>query len=69
MTSRLRSPGQGGIASPPRLRTGTGPGGVAAAIGATTPAAGTGPAGGMPAGLVQRVLGRLNASREFMLHG
>jgi pilus assembly protein CpaF len=62
MTSRLRSPGQGGIASPPPLRTGTGPAGVAAAIGATTPTAGTGPAGGMPAGLVQRVLERLAAN-------
>jgi pilus assembly protein CpaF len=60
MTSRLRSPGRGGIASPPPLRTG--PGGVPAAIGATTPAAGTGPAAGMPAGLVQRVLGRLAAN-------
>jgi pilus assembly protein CpaF len=62
MTSQIRSPGQGGIAAPPRLRTGTGPAGVPAATGATTPGAGTGPVGGMPAGLVQRVLGRLAAN-------
>ena len=61
MTSQVRSPGLGGNGHPPRSRTGVGTGapGTAQAVSA---GAGTGPVGGMPAGLVQRVLGRLVAN-------
>jgi pilus assembly protein CpaF len=61
MTSQVRSPGLAGNGHPPRSRTGAGTGGPATAQ-AVSAGAGTGPIGGMPAGLVQRVLGRLVAN-------
>jgi pilus assembly protein CpaF len=61
MTSQVRSPGLAGNGHPPRSRTGAGTGGPATAH-AVSAGAGTGPVGGMPAGLVQRVLGRLVAN-------
>ena len=61
MTSQVRSPGLAGNGHPPRSRTGAGAGGPAPAH-AVSAGAGTGPVGGMPAGLVQRVLGRLVAN-------
>ena len=61
MTSQVRSPGLAGNGHPPRSRTGAGTGGPATAQ-AVSAGAGTGPVGGMPAGLVQRVLGRLVAN-------
>jgi pilus assembly protein CpaF len=61
MTSQVRSPGLAGNGHPPRSRTGAGTGGPATAQ-AVSAGAGTGPIGGMPTGLVQRVLGRLVAN-------
>jgi hypothetical protein len=61
MTSQVRSPGLAGNGHPPRSRTGAGTGGPATAH-AVSAGAGTGPIGGMPAGLVQRVLERLVAN-------
>jgi pilus assembly protein CpaF len=70
MTPQLRTPGQAPTGHLPGLRAGTGAGAaggqgangaVTTAAAATTAGAGTGPVGGLPAGLVQRVLGRLAA--------
>jgi pilus assembly protein CpaF len=61
MTSQVRSPDLAGNGHPPRSRTGAGTGGPTTAH-AVSAGAGTGPVGGMPAGLVQRVLGRLVAN-------
>jgi pilus assembly protein CpaF len=61
MTPQLRTPGRAGAGHPPGAGTGTGIAGGPATAGATGAAAATGLIGAMPAGLVQRVLGRLAA--------
>jgi pilus assembly protein CpaF len=63
MTSRTWPPGQSGTGHPPHPGTGTAGARVPAAF--TTGSAGTGLAAGVPAGLVQRVQGRLAANGSF----
>ena len=63
MTSHTGSPGQGGTGHPPRPGTGTA--GAPAPAAFMTASAGTGLVAGVPAGLVQRVQGRLAANGSF----